>query len=380
MTQSKQANQAAHRWRLALGKYAQDSLGVTLDRTGQRVDRALDYLYGREYAGRGVRPEPPERGPGSLDASQLTLPEWLGEVRELFPRDVAELVEKHALERYGMSELLTDPETLERLEPSIDLLRALLSFRGQFTGAVLDAARRVIRRVVEQIRREIEPDVRRTLSGRINRLRHSPLALKQNFDPLGTLRSNLKHFDRQRKQLVLSRVRFFERNVRRLPWSIILCVDQSASMADSVIHSAVMASILAGLPSVDVKLVVFDTSIVDLSQYVSDPVEVLMNVQLSGGTDIGRALTYCEQLVHTPQRTALILISDFEEGASPAQLLTVCRRLVSARIKLLGLAALDSRAEPIFDRAMAARLAAAGMEIAALTPDKLAQWLVRVIS
>jgi Mg-chelatase subunit ChlD len=380
MSSAEHGRDAARRWRLALGRYSERALGVSLDRTGERIDRALDYLYSREYAGRGVRPESAERGPGGLDASQLSVPEWLNEVRELFPRDAAEVVERHALDRYEMTELLTDRATLERLEPSVDLLRALLSFRGRLKGPVLRAARRVIERVVEDIKRQIEPDVRRTLSGRINRFRHGPIALKQNFDALGTLRANLKHFDLQRKQLVLSRVRFFERNVRRLPWSIILCVDQSASMADSLIHSAVMASILAALPGVDVKLVVFDTSVVDLSQYVSDPVEALMSVQLGGGTDIGAALTYCEQLVQTAQRTVLILVSDFYEGASPAQLIAVCRRLAGARVKLLGLAALDSRAEPIFDHALAAQLTAAGMEIAALTPNKLAQWLVRVIS
>jgi Mg-chelatase subunit ChlD len=371
---------ALRRWRLVLGKYAGDALGHSLDGKGQRMDRALEYLYAREYAGRGVRPEGGPRGPGSLDPSQLTVPHWLSEVRELFPRDTAEVVERHALDRYGMIELISDPQTLERLEPNTDLLRVLLTFKGRLTGPVLDVARRVIRTVVEEIKRRIEADVRRTLSGRVNRFRQSPVAIRQNFDARGTLRANLRNYDTERRQIIIDRVRFFERNTRRLPWSVILCVDQSGSMAESVIHSAVMASILAGLPSVQVKLVVFDTAVVDLSQYVADPVEALMNVQLGGGTDIGKAMRYCEQLIDNAQRTALILVTDFCEGASPRELVGVCRRLASARVRLLGLAALDMQAEPAYDKAMAARLAQAGMEIAALTPNRLAEWLVRIIS
>jgi Mg-chelatase subunit ChlD len=151
-------------------------------------------------------------------------------------------------------------------------------------------------------------------------------------------------------------------------------------MADSVIHSAVMAGILASLPSIRVKLVVFDTSVVDLSDHADDAVEALMSVQLGGGTDIARAVRYCQQLVENPQRTILALVTDFCEGGSPAELVGVCKGLAEARVKLLGLASLDSRAEPIYDKAMAGRLAAIGMQIAAMTPQRLAQWLVKVIS
>lgn len=371
---------ALRRWRLVLGKYSNNALNHSLDGASQRADRALDYLYSREYSGRGLRPEGGPRGPGSLDASQLTVPHWLNEVRELFPRDAAEVVERHALDRYQMTELITDPRTLERLEPNTDLLRMLLTFRGQLKGPVLAVARRIVRNVVEEIKRRIEADVRRTLAGRLNRLRHSPIPIRQNFDARGTLRANLKNYDADTRRLIIDRVRFFDRNTRRLPWSVVLCVDQSGSMAESVIHSAIMASILAGLPSVSVKLVVFDTAVVDLSEHVTDPVEALMSIQLGGGTDIGKAMRYCEQLIDNAQRTALILVTDFCEGASPAELVNVCRRLASARVRLLGLASLDMQAEPAYDKAMAARLTQAGMEIAALTPNRLAEWLVRIIS
>jgi hypothetical protein len=140
-----------------------------------------------------------------------------------------------------------------------------------------------------------------------------------------------------------------------------------------------MAGILAGLPMVRVKLVVFDTSIVDLSDRVDDPVEVLMSVQLGGGTNIGQALNYCETLVENPHRTILALVSDFCEGGSPEVMFAACRRLREAGVKLLGLASLDQSASPIYDHNMADQLADVGMEIAALTPKHFAEWLAKVI-
>jgi len=369
------------RWRLVLGKYADHGLrrsGGSLEEAYGRMDAALDFLYGREYQGRGLRSTTP--GPGSLDQSQLTLVTWLGEVRELFPKETVEVIEKHALERYGLTELLTDPRTLERMEPNQQLLRTLLTVRGLLKGEVLDMARRIVRKVAEEIRQRLESEIRQALSGRLNRFRHSPMALAQNFDAVGTLRRNLKHFDRERRKLVVEHLRFFERNTRRIPWDIILCVDQSGSMADSVIHSAVMAGILAALPIFRVKIVVFDTSVVDLSDHVDDPVETLMRVQLGGGTDIAQAVRYCTQLVENPHRTVLVLITDFCEGAPPGELVRAVKNLAEARVKLIGLAALDGQASPAYDRDMAERLAACGMEIAALTPQRLAQWLAKVVS
>ena len=368
------------RWRLVLGRYADRRLGLSGDGLSGpygRMDRALDYLYGREYRNRGLRKE---IGPGTLDPSQITVTTWLSEVRELFPNDTAEMIEKHALDRYGMTELVTDPRTLERLQPNQDLLRTLLTLRGRLTGEVLHVARRIVRQVVEEIRRRLETEVRRTLAGRLNRFRHGPMAIAQNFDAAGTVRRNLRHFDRDRRQLVIDRALFFERNNRRLPWDIILCVDQSGSMADSVIHSAVMAGILASLPAFRVKVVAFDTSVVDLSDHADDPVEILMSVQLGGGTDIAQAVRYCAQLVENPHRTVVVLVTDFCEGGPPGELVRAVSTLAEARVKLLGLAALDGRATPMYDREMAGRLAACGMEIAALTPQRLAHWLVSVIS
>jgi Mg-chelatase subunit ChlD len=377
----------ATRWRLVLGKYSEQRLPPPPDAGRQRQERALDFLYGREYQGRGVRAEGSSNPPrdsqdreGTLDPSQLNVPHWLAEVRELFPHETVEVIERHALDRYGLKELVTDPETLGRLEPSMELLKLVLSLRGQMQGPVLDVARRLVRKVIEELKRRLETRVRSLLLGRLNRFQHSPLKVSQNFDWRGTLRRNLKNYDPERRQLLLRELRFFARENRRIPWTVILCVDQSGSMTASVIHSAVMAGILAGLPMLRVKLVVFDTSVVDLTDRADDPVEVLMSVQLGGGTDIGQALTYCEQLVDSPHRTVLVLVSDFCEGASPPRLLGTVQRLREAGVTLLGLAALDEQATPAYDRQMAERLADLGMAIAALTPYQLAEWLAKKIS
>jgi len=366
------------RWRLVLGRYAQDGLGAGLSGRQLRMERALDFLYSREYRGRGLREEGTGEG-GTLDPTRITLPDWLSEVRELFPRETVEVLEKHALDRYGLTELVTDPEVLRKLEPNMDLVPVLLGFRGQLKGRVLDEARRVIRHVVEEIKRRIERDVRDAFAGKVDRFRRSRLKIAQNLDWRGTIRRNLKNWDPERRKLLVENVRFFSRREHRLPWTVVLCVDQSGSMTRSVIHSAVMAGILAGLPTLKLKLVVFDTSVVDLSGFVDDPVEVLMSVQLGGGTDIGKALAYCESLLDEPTRSVVVLVSDFCEGAAPRRLIAACRRLAEARVRLLGLAALDEEAYPSYDRAMAERLAAAGMEIAALTPRQLAQWLAKTI-
>jgi uncharacterized protein with von Willebrand factor type A (vWA) domain len=366
------------RWRLVLGRFGKSRLPGAQSDQHRRMEAALDYLYSREYRGRGLREGDGAAQTGGDEASQFTIPTWLSEVRELFPRETSEIIEKHALDRYELTELVTDAETLAKLQPNMELLKTLLSFRGHLKGEVLDQARRIIRHVVEEIRKRWETEVRQALSGRLNRFRHSPLKAAQNFDWRTTLRRNLKHYDPQLRAVVLHEQKFFARDTRHLPWDVILCVDQSGSMAESLIHSAVMAGIFASLPSLRVKLVAFDTSVVDLTEHAADPVEVLMSVQLGGGTDIAGALGYCETLIEQPRRTVFVLVSDFIEGGSASNLLATVKRLKEAGVTLLGLAALNADALPVHDPQMAQRLADAGMDVAALTPKQLAGWLARI--
>jgi Mg-chelatase subunit ChlD len=370
------------RWRLVLGRYAERSLpGDDLSKAEQRADRALDYLYAREMERRGMRRDRRGAGSGgSMDPSRLTPLGWLGELRELFPQSVCETVQAHAIDNLGMSELLSDPKVLDALEPNKDLLKSLIAFKGGANPAVREKIREVTRKVVEDIVRKLRPRVEAALAGRPNRFRRSQLKAMQNFDWRATIRDNLKNWDAERKAIIADRLRFHGRSRRRLPWTIILCVDQSGSMLSSTIYAAVMASILTALPSVNVKLIVFDTSIVDLSSEAHDAVEVLMSVQLGGGTDIASAMEYCEGLVTQPSRTIFVLISDFEEGGSVARMLAATRRMASARVTLLGLGALSDDAAPVYDRRVAERLSGNGMKIAALTPDRFAEWIGGVIA
>ncbi len=373
------ANEAARRWRLVLGRYAGDTMGAqALDERDRELDGALDYLYGREYEGK-LRARSGARGAG-VDPSQVQALDWLERSRKLFPREVFERVQAHALDRYQIRELLDDPATLLSLEPNQALAKTLLRMRGRMNAATLEAVRSVIRKVVEEITRQLRQDFVDAVQGRRNRFRQSALRSAQNFDWRATIRANLKHYDPQLRRLLIERPRFNARIKRQLPWDVILCVDQSGSMLDSVMYSAVVAGILSSLPTVRVRLVVFDTNVVDLSHLAHDPVQVLLTVQLGGGTDIGRALQYCERLVQSPQRTVLALVSDFMEGGAPGPLLASVRRLAEARVRLLGLAALDQDAAPVYDRAMAQRLADRGMQVAALTPTHFAQWLAEVMA
>jgi VWA domain containing CoxE-like protein len=368
------------RWRLALGRYADRELGSGgMSRADQRADHAMDYLYAREMEKRGMRRDSRGRG-GSLDPSQLTTLGWLSELRDLFPQSVLETVQAHAIDNLGMADLLSDPAVLDQLEPNANLLKALIAYKGIADEGAQAKIRDIARKVVEDTMQRLKPKILAALSGKTDRFRRSQMKSMRNFNWRGTIRDNLKHYDAERGRIVAERLRFYGRNERRLPWSIILCVDQSGSMLASTIYAAVMAAILTGLPSVDVKLVVFDTSVVDLSSEAHDPVAVLMSVQLGGGTDIGGAVQYCETLVTQPTRTVFVLLSDFMEGGSVTRLIAAVRRMASARVKMLGLAALNDDGAAAYDHQTGQRLAGVGMEVAALTPDRFAQWLGQVMA
>lgn len=362
-----------------LGRYATQPLSsAQFQASDWKLDQALEYLYGREYEGRGLTR--PSGGAGSLDPSQLRAIDWLNQSRKLFPKEVFERMQTQAIERYQLNDLLNDPAVLRSLDATPGLARALLGLRGRLSGQMRDAVREIIQKTVDDITRRLKSDFVNALVGRRNRQRRSEVKNAQNFDARATIQANLKNYDADRGQLVIRRPLFNTRVKRNLPWDVVLCVDQSGSMMDSVIYSAVIAGIMSALPAVRVKLVVFDTSVVDLTHLAHDPVEVLLTVQLGGGTDIGRAVRYCESLLTNPQRTVFALISDFEEGAMPGPLLAAVQRMAQARVKLLGLAALDESANPVFDRQMAQRLANQGMHVAALTPTHFAQWLAEVMN
>lgn len=368
---------ATERWRLLLGEAAQQPLGCGLDDGGQAagaMDRALGWLYGRREPG-GDEQDVLDRHGGS-ESSQLTVPEWINEIHELFPRETIERLERDAIERYGIDEVVTNPEVLERATPNPALLQAVLRTKHLMNPQLLAMARKLVARVVAELIEKLAREVQRSFSGTRRRQRLSPQGSFSQFAARETLRRNLKHYDTAGRRLVIERPVFYANTRRTLePWQVFLLVDQSGSMVPSVIHSAVTASCLWGLPGVRTHLVAFDTDIVDLSDAVQDPVEVLMRVQLGGGTDIGKAVGYAAERIEAPKRAIVVIVSDFFEGAAEHVLVSHVRALSAQGTKVLGLAALDELAQPDYDRALAARLVEAGAEVAAMTPGQLAGWL-----
>lgn len=365
---------ALTRWRLLLGEAGQPALGG-LSGEALAADTALAWLYGRDAdaIARG------ERGAG-LEPSQLSTPDWINTIHELFPKEVIERLESDAVELYGIDEVVTNLEVLERIEPSESLLRAVLHTKHLMNPDVLAAARRLVAEVVRQIMEKLSTEVRQAFSGARDRRRRSMLKVARNFDFKRTVQGNLHRWDPQRGKLFLETPIFMSRVRRHMErWDICLLIDQSGSMVDSVIHSAVMAACLWNLPGMRTRLVAFDTQVVDLSSDVSDPVELLMKVQLGGGTDIAKAVGYAQSLVENPQRTVVVLVSDFYEGGDSRELVRRTRTLVQAGVTVLGLAALDSSANPAYDKEMAARLVREGAHVGAMTPGQLAAWLAEKV-
>ncbi|QBF33427.1 VWA domain-containing protein [Thalassococcus sp. S3] len=366
------------RWRLLLGRYADRQFGACLGGMDTRRDRALDYLYGREYQQRGVRPAGGPRSAG-LDPTQMKALDWLSDTKGLFPQKVFETLQTDAIERYQLTDLLKDPKVWEEMPSTPGMLRALLTFRDRADPQVQAEVRRIAQKVIDEIMEKLKAKLARSMSGRRNRHMRSPMKSAANFDARGTIRANLKTWDDERKLLIADQLRFMSRQKRHLDWTVILCVDQSGSMTESLIFSALMAAVLGGLPGVQVKMVLFDTSVVDVTGELDDPLSLLLSVQLGGGTNIGKAVSYCEDLVEQPNRTVFALVSDFYEGAAPRALLAAVARLNEARVKMLGIAALDDRGVADFDRDMAGKLAQLGMNVGAMTPDAFADWLAGVM-
>jgi Mg-chelatase subunit ChlD len=367
------------RWRLVLGAGAQSALGCELDGAAAAQDRALGYLYNREYgAGRNVR-QGQERSAG-LGDSALTVPDWINQIHELFPKRTIERIEKDALERYKLDEMVTNPQVLERAQPSMSLLKAVLHTKHLMNQEVLGLARHLVKRVVEQLMEKLARPMRTVFLGALDRRRRSTLRVAKNFDARTTVRRNLANYDVGSKRLYIKTPYFYSRIRRQTDrWQVIIVVDESGSMADSVIHSAVTAAIFHGIKAIRTHMILFDTNVVDVTNDCADPVETIMKVQLGGGTDIGQALAYAQSLIENPRRTIIVLITDFFEGGPAERLLMTTRSICESGATLLGLAALDSRAEPNYDKEMAKRMVDRGAHVAAMTPGELAEWVAQKV-
>ncbi len=380
------------RWRLALGEHAQLGLGPGCSLDGDDVGRddALSWLYDREpdFDERDVRRGCQRRVPlarpagdsegerrGGHESSVLTVPRWIDAIHRLFPKETIERLERDAVERYRIDEVVTNPDVLRRVEPNEALLEAVLRTKHLMNAEVLALARELVAKVVRDLMEKLAKDVKQSFSGARER-RASSVRVTRNFDAKRTIKENLAHFSPGEKRLYIRAPRFFSRTRRHAArWRLVLLVDESGSMLGSVVHAAVTAACLWGLPALETHLCIFDTEVVDLTQDVTDPVEVLMKVQLGGGTDIAKAVAYAQGLIENPRRTIVVLLTDFFEGGDAEDLVRRVHALVEQGTIVLGLAALDEQANPSFDRDLAGRLVAVGAQVGAMTPGELASWI-----
>jgi Mg-chelatase subunit ChlD len=376
--------QARRRWRLVLGADSQSQLGEPTATDLQR-EQALDYLYRREYRQRGWHESPQDEVTSRTDGANLapscpTPAHWLAGVRQVFPLSVVNRLQRQAIERYELTDLLTDPEVMRQATPNIELVRTLLSFRNHLPDEVMEEVRRIIRKVCRELEAVLAQRVRSRLGGRGPRHLHGGRPSLSNLDWSATLRRNLKNYDLELQLPVLERLFFTRNRQRREVWDLFLLVDQSGSMTDAIIHSAVLAGIFCSVRTLRTHLILFDTEVIDLSEALPDPVETLLAVQLGGGTDIGKALSYAAGSLAQPSRSMVVLISDFEEGGDPELMFAQVERMRDAGTTLLGLAALDDTVTPAYNESYARHLTALGMDIGIMTPEHLADWVANCLA
>jgi Mg-chelatase subunit ChlD len=348
------------RWRLVLGGQEADGVKIGLVDRDLAIDKCLNALYGE-------KPESGRRSAG-LGASSPGVARWLGDIREFFPSSVVRVMQQDAMERLNLRQLLLEPEMLETIEPDVHLVADLLSLSGVMPAKSKQTARLVVRKCVDELERKLAEPMRSAVAGALSRSIRNRRPRHNEIDWNRTIRANLRHYQPD-YHTVVPETRIGHGRKRSSLRDIILCIDQSGSMATSVVYSGIFGAVLASLPAVKTQVVVFDTSVVDLSDKLHDPVEVLFGTQLGGGTDINRALSYCQGLIQRPEQTILVLISDLIEGGVRENLLKRAASIIGSGVHMLTLLALSDDGAPVYDRANAADLASLGSPAFACTPD-----------
>ena len=364
------------RWRMILGKQAQESLasmnagGCSLSSDQQLMDEALAAIYDET----GDDADSSRQAGNGPSAPRLA--KWLGDIRTYFKDDVVTVIQQDAIERKGMKQLLFEPEMLKSVQPNVQLVGTLMSLRGQIPERTKETARMVVRAVVDQIKLSLEQKIRQAVIGALNRNEHSPIPNASCIDWKWTIGRNLKNYQPELGTIVPERVYFHSRAKPTNRWTVIVDMDQSGSMADSVVYGAITGSILASLPALNTRVVAFDTEVVDLTEQCGDdPVDMLFGVQLGGGTDINKSVGYCQQYITDPARTLFFLITDLFEGGNEAQLVRRLEEMVGSGVRVICLLALSDSGTPCFDDGLARKLALLGIPCFGCTPQKLPELL-----
>ena len=358
------SSERQRRWRLVLGGEANESCGG-LSGEDVEMDQALGALYEPEGSNslKGGRR-------GGTEKSAPRVARWLGDIRKYFPASVVQVMQKDALDRLGMREMLLQPEMLEAVQPDVHLVASLISLSGIIPAKTKETARMVVRKVVDELMRKLAEPMRTAVTGALNRAVRNRRPRLAEIDWNRTIRANLRHYQKDYQTIVPETLIGFGRKAQKTQRNIILCIDQSGSMAASVVYSSIFGAVMASLPAVKTQLVVFDTAVVDLTEKLDDPVELLFGTQLGGGTDINKAVGYCQSLITDPTNTILVLISDLIEGGVERNLLQRTSAIVQSGVQFITLLALSDEGAPCYDKQLAAQMSLLGVPSFACTPDK----------
>lgn len=344
------------RWRLVLGGNEADGTGVSLSAEESRVDAALNALYGSDRK-------------GGLSGSAPKVSRWLGDIREFFPQTVVQVIQKDAIKRLNLTSLLTEKEMLESVVPDVHLVATLMSLSRVIPEKNKVIAREVVRKVVDELMKKLSSPMQQAVTGVLNRSSRRRNPRYNEIDWKMTIEKNLRNYQSEYKTII-PEVRIGFGRKRRALKDIVLCLDQSGSMGTSVVYSGIFGSVLASIPAVQTRMVVFDTSVVDLTDDLQDPVDLLFGVQLGGGTDIDRALGYCQTVITRPSDTVLVLVTDLCEGGNEREMRKKMISLVQSGVQLIVLLALNDNGAPFYDKENAQFLAELSVPVFACTPDK----------
>ncbi|WP_076070544.1 VWA domain-containing protein [Sphingomonas montana] len=357
-------NERSRRWTLALGAEPEDG-ETPLSDSDRRMSEALTALYGDGDDGA-------KKGKGGLGGSAPRVAKWLGNIREFFPAPVVQVIQRDAFERKGLRQMLLEPEFLATVEADVNLVADLVALRSVMPEKTRETARIVIAKVVAELMERLERKTAEAIRGALDRSKRTFRPRFADIDWPRTIQANLRHYQAEHRTIVPEKLIGFMRQQRRIVDldEVVLCVDQSGSMPPSVVYASIFAAVMASLPVVATKLVCFDTAIVDLTEELADPVEVLFGIQLGGGTDINRAVAYCEDRIERPSKAHLILITDLYEGGDAHALVDRLARLKAIGVNVIVLLALTDTGRPAYDPALSGKVAALGVPVFACTPDQ----------
>lgn len=354
------------RWRLILGGDEADGTGVSLSKEEIRMDECLEAVYDSDRS-------------AGLGSSAPKVSRWLGDIREFFPQSVVQVIQRDAVSRLHLHELLTEPEMLEGVVPDVHLVATLMSLSRAIPEKSKATAREVVRKVVDELLRKLAGPTQQAVTRALNRSSRRRNPRYNEIDWNTTITKNLKNYQPDYKTII-PEIRIGYGRRRKAMKDIVLCIDQSGSMGASVVYSGIFGSVLASIPAVSTRMVVFDTEVADLTDEMEDPVDLLFGVQLGGGTDIDRALHYCMERITRPEDTTLVLVTDLYEGGNEREMRKKFVRLVQSGVQLIVLLALNDDGSPSYDRGNAAFLGTLGVPAFACTPDKFPELMSAAIN